>query len=335
MPKMPSINCPTLDAVDRAIEAAQDVRPREYLGMSSIGDSCLRKLWYGFRWASPIKFSADVLKRFHDGHRGEDLQAERLRMVEGLELHTHDSDGKQFGFTDFGGHFAGHMDGAIAGLLQAPKTWHVWEHKQVDEKSQAQLDQLKIKNEKAALSEWKPTYYAQAVLYMSYSGMSRHYLTVATPGGRRTIGVRTNEDPKAAIQLKQKALAVIKSKTCPEKLSESPAWFECKWCDKAELCHGLALPQVNCRTCVHATPETDQDGAVWSCARHRITLTRAAQEKACREHIFIPQLLRNHAEAIDADAETLTWVEYQKPNGETFKNGSAGTLSRDIAEALK
>ena len=95
-------NCPTLDAVDREIEARQDRSRRGYLGMSSIGKSCERALWLSFRWAFSTNFKAQTLKLFDDGHRGEDIQAERLRLVPTIELLTHDEDGQQFGFSDFG-----------------------------------------------------------------------------------------------------------------------------------------------------------------------------------------------------------------------------------------
>ena len=327
-------NCPTLDAVDREIEARQDRSRRGYLGMSSIGKSCERALWLSFRWAFSTNFKAQTLKLFDDGHRGEDIQAERLRLVPTIELLTHDEDGQQFGFSDFGGHFKGHMDGGIKGILQAPKTWHVWEHKQTAEKKQAKLEKLKAENEKAALEQWDYIYFAQGILYMHYSGMTRHYLTAASPGGRHTIAVRTNADDKVAIQLKTKAQRIIKANTLPEGISDSPAYYECKWCDYYMLCHGKAIPQVNCRTCVHSTPNIDGEGGEWTCARLGRAIDRSEQEAACEYHLFIPALLRNHAEAVDADADTLKWVEYQRPDGSLFRTGFDGIKSFDLGAAL-
>ena len=86
MVQIPDIIDPTLEAADAALEAAQDRSVRPYLGASAIGDPCARKLWYGFRHAAPPSFSAEVLKRFEDGHHGEDVQAARLRLVDGIEL---------------------------------------------------------------------------------------------------------------------------------------------------------------------------------------------------------------------------------------------------------
>ena len=113
---------PTLAAADAALARVENSKPRRgYLGMSGIGRSCKRRLWYDYRWITRVQFDALTLKRFLDGHSGEDLQAQRLRMVEGITLLTVDPEsGRQFGYADLDSHFRGHMDGAILGLLQAP-----------------------------------------------------------------------------------------------------------------------------------------------------------------------------------------------------------------------
>jgi hypothetical protein len=314
---------PTLDAVDRAMEAAQVKDLRPYIGMSQIGHPCGRKLWYSFRFAKQNSFDAESLKRFADGFHGEDVQAERLRMVDFITLHTHEPDGNQFGFKSFGGHFSGHMDGAILGLLQAPKTWHVWEHKQVGQDKFNKLIKLKVDlGEKAALAKWNEVYYAQAVLYMEYTGMARHYLTCATPGGRDTISVRTEENKDLAKKLIDKAEFIIFSGEPPVKLSNDPAFYQCKFCDFSEVCHGTQAPLVTCRSCVHATPERS---GLWSCAFHKLSeLTLEAQKEACVAHRYIPSLLANFA-AVDSGSLESNTVTYKNTiTGNMFSNTEGG-----------
>lgn len=311
---------PTLEAVDAAIEAAQSTDQRPYLGMSSLGDSCDRKLFYSFRWMTAVKFDAATLKRFDDGHRGEDLQADRLRMVKGITLHTVDRNtGNQFGFVACGGHVRGHMDGAIVGLLQAPKTWHVWEHKQVGEKNFKALLKLKeTKDEKDVLQAWNKTYYAQAQLYMHFSGMTRHYLTCSTPGGRETTSVRTDANKQDAIALADRAERIVNAPAPLDGVSDDPDYFECRWCDYATLCHGSAAPLPTCRSCSHSTPEP---GGTWTCARHQgKTLSVPEQKQGCQAHRVIPVLLRNWAEPVDASKQD-NWVRYQLKSGGEFVNG--------------
>lgn len=335
MAAMPNICAPdpTLDAVDSAIQVQGNAEPsRTYLGMSSIGRECSRALWYDFRWASPSVWPADALKRFEDGHMGEDLQARRLQMLPAITLYVLDSrTGEQFGYTDHGGHFRGHMDGVILGLLQAPKTWHVWEHKQTDPKKQASL--LKAKGEhgeKRALQAWDPVYFGQAQMYMGHSRLERHYLTCATPGGRNTVSVRTNYEPNVFESLTAKALRIITAQTPPARLSERPDWYRCGWCSHHGICHEKVIPQVSCRTCAHATPEMDGDGR-WSCAAFGCDLPDQVQRDSglCPAHIFIPDLLP--WKAVDSGQQgTESWVEYDK-DGISIINGANGWKSNEIA----
>lgn len=326
MAVLPKLNQdPTLEAVDRAIEAkGNDETPRRYLGMSSIGRPCERELWYGFRWCSLPSFDADSLKRFDDGHHGEDVQAERLRLVDGITMLTTDprKPGEQFGYSDLGGHFCGHMDGAILGLLQAPKTWHVWEHKQTAENKLNKLAKLKDENgEKLALAEWDETYHSQAVLYMHYSDIDRHYLTDSTPGGRKTISCRTDKDPVKAKELITKAKRIINANEPPPGISDNPGWYQCKWCSHQDVCHDDAVPEVNCRTCCHATPIIDGENGEWRCARHNnLAIPEEFQRVGCEDHVFIPALI-HWAKTIDASPDD-NWVEYELPTKVRFRNGS-------------
>jgi hypothetical protein len=311
---------PTLDAlrVETERRAAAEV-PRPYLGMSSIGRPCERQQWYGFRWAAREAFDCDTLWRFDDGHRSEDVMAARLRLVPGVHLHTIDPrTGQQFGFSDLGGHFRGHADGLITGLLQAPQALHVWEAKAVNDAKLAKLAKLRERGEKSALAEWDPVYYAQAVLYMAYAEAPRHYLTASSPGVRTMLGVRTDTDLDEARRLRARAERIITAAEPMTGVSTNPAWYECKWCPAAALCHGGALPAVNCRTCVHATPEIAGDGR-WSCAWHKRDLTVAEQRAGCPSHRYIPALV-TFAEAVDADA-AANWIEYHSRDGIVFRNG--------------
>lgn len=326
------ITDPTLDAL-RAVAAergnAEAARP--YLGMSSIGMSCERRLWYGFRWGAREQFDCDTLWRFEDGHRSEDIMAARLRLVPGIQLQTVDPrTGQQFGFVDIGGHFRGHADGLVTGLLQAPKTLHVWEAKATNEKNQAKLDKLKAQHgEKAALALWEPVYYAQAILYMAYSETTRHYLTASSPGARTMTSVRTDSNLDVARALRTRAERII---TAPEplaKISDDPAWYECKWCPMQSICHGNKLPAVNCRTCVHATPELDGNGR-WSCALKKHDITVSEQRVGCPSHRYIPALV-TFAEQVDASADD-NWIEYHTPNGRAFRNGETGPNSYSSEE---
>jgi CRISPR/Cas system-associated exonuclease Cas4 (RecB family) len=229
----------TLDYLDDAMMERENSKShRQYIGMGQIGEECERKLWYSFNKYPRIPFEAKTLRMFEDGHRTEALMAERLRMLPFIELHT-DVNGEQYGFRDFDTLFSGKMDGAIRGLIEAPQTWHVWECKATNDKAFKEFKALTFADEKSALEKWNYTYYAQAVLYMEYSGMTRHYITVTTAGGRDYHGARTNENPKLAKALRQKAKRIIDAKSEPARLNENPSFYKCKWCEFRGVCHAV------------------------------------------------------------------------------------------------
>jgi hypothetical protein len=306
----------TLEASDQVLVAAQERRQRPYLGMSEIGKECSRALWYGFRWAADQRFDAATLKRFADGHATEAVAIARLRAVGELELHDVQADGRQFGFEDIGGHFRGHMDGVVLGLLQAPKTWHVLEIKACGDKKIDELRKAKRDlGEKLALRKWNPVYYAQAVLYMDYAGLDRHYLVACSPGARDWISVRTDADPAEAIRLRSKAERVIFSERPPERIG-GPDNFQCRWCDYRALCHEGEAALRNCRTCLSSTAESEGG---WSCARFQgMDLDHAQQVDGCSLHRFVPDLVPG--EQIDADGDR---VSYRMPDGSIWIDGGA------------
>jgi hypothetical protein len=326
---------PTLDAALAALEAQNKLeRPRPYLGMSAIGEECERRLWYSFRWCMPAGggFDAKSLLNFADGHRTEDAVAALLQQVPGIELRTVDPrTQRQWGFHDLGGHWRGHADGLLRGLLQAPKAWHVWEHK-ASEKGPAELAKHKAVDEKSALAKWSPNYYAQAQCYMHFAQMERHYLTVTAPGGRMPwTAVRTNADPEAFGRLRAKAERVIFSAEPLGRLSEDPAHWKCKQCPAAAVCHGQSLPSRSCRTCLHSTPVRDGSEGDWTCALAAPDagpIPLEFQAQGCDRHLYIPALLARWGEAVDA-SEQEGWVAYRAADGFEFRNGVQGVRSAD------
>lgn len=236
-------NDPLLAALDNAlIKQAASEPTRDYLGASSIGDDCSRKLWYRFQGHKDV-FDAPTLRRFQDGHDTEAKIISWLRLIDGLELHT-ETMGKQYGFSDYSGKFKGHYDGVVRGLPQAPKTWHILEIKCVQEGTLSKVGSFKHAEklindlgEKKTLEAWNKKYYAQAVLYMYYENLDRHITIVSTPGGRDLLTFRTEANTKYAEALRDKAARIINAQEPPERIG-GPDWWECKWCSFRSMCHG-------------------------------------------------------------------------------------------------
>lgn len=316
------VSDPTLEAVDKAMEAASAARGAGFnarVSCGTVGKECSRQLWYLFRWAhKPEGFKAETLRIFEDGHAQEALMAKRLRMVDGIELHTVDpATGKQIQHFDLDGHMTGKQDGAIVGLLQAPKAWHVWEHKAVNSVKFNKLQKLIGEfGEKAALREWDMEYFTQHQLYMHYMGVDRGYLTCSTPGGRDYIGVRTEYDAEFSLRAIARAKRIIESQHPLEKISQKADFFQCKFCPAQNICHKGAWAERNCRTCLHSSPAPN---GKWKCERHKTELDYKQQQAGCSVHKFIPSLVPG--KQIDAGP---TWVEYEMPDGTRWKDSEEG-----------
>ena len=318
MAPLPQPTQPTIEAIYRAYEQAREPE-RSHLGASLIGRECERALWYSFRWATDVKHPGRVLRLFERGQREEDVFNANLRAI-GIEVQELDPrTGKQWNFKAIGGHFGLSLDGIALGILEAPKTWHSLEYKTSSNKL---FEKLKSEG----IEKAKPEHYAQIQIGLHLSGLTRCFYLVVNKDTDELYSERVRYDKAIGEAILAKAERIISAQEPPPRLSERPDWWQCRFCDHKATCHEQAIPEVNCRTCLHSTPETDVD-ARWSCARFRCDLPVDVQRAGsqCPSHRFIPALLP--WKAIDA-SETDNWIQYE--NGIVNGASSGGYHSREI-----
>jgi hypothetical protein len=294
---------------------------RGHLGASVIGRPCERSLWYGFRWATARRHPARILRLFARGQREEAVLVDLLRKA-GVEVWEADEEGQQFRVSAVGGHFGGSLDGVGLGLVEAPEKPHVLEFKTHGDKSFKDLS-------KHGLEKSKPEHHAQITVYMHLMDIDRGLYLAVNKNDDTLHAERVRHSAKAANTLLDKAHRIITSYYPPAKISDDAAFYLCKWCDHAQVCHGNTVPPPTCRSCVHATPELDGD-ARWSCARFGCDLDVDTQRRGseCPAHVFIPALLP--WKAVDA-SEAEGWIEYRLPDGRTLRNGPGGFASRELS----
>jgi hypothetical protein len=311
MTMLPERQNSTVTAIFKHYEKVAEAGQRPHLGASEIGGECERALWLSFRWAKQPDFDGRILRLFESGNLAEPRLIENLRAI-GVEVSDRDEDGNQWRFQAIGGHFGGSMDGAALGLPEAPKTWHVLEFKTANAKSFAAMQKKGVKDS-------KNQHWVQMQLYMGWAGLDRAMYMVVNKDTDDIYAERIEADPAAFKAALAKAERII---TAPEPaipLGETAAAFVCKFCRFKGQCHETEAPQVNCRTCAHATPELGDD-ARWSCAEHKKDLTVDEQRAGCRDHRHIPVLLGRFAELVDANENNLltyknklTGTEFQQP----------------------
>lgn len=312
MVALPSVISPTVAAIDAAVEAAE-VRDFDLVVRgSSIGHKCERHLWYRFRWAHEgERFDGRKLRLFQTGHVEEERLIAYLRIA-GVTVEAVDPEtGKQWEVVALDGHFKGHLDGIVLGIIEAPKTPHLLECKTHNAKSFAQLV-------KAGVAASKPEHVAQMQVYMRLAGLTRAFYLAKNKDTDELYAERVHYDPVQGAALLAKAERIKAANAAPPRVSDDPGYYLCAAfnCPSYSICHAGGWALRNCRTCLHATPAA---GGAWHCARHDRALTIDDQKIACPNHLYLPSLVPG--EQIDADerAETVT---YRVADGSTWVDGA-------------
>lgn len=253
---------------------------RGYLGMSSIGHSCMRHLWYGFHFASPRILTRRVKRIFSRG----DLEEARIITDftnMGMRFFIRDKDNNEIPITGkvgekqeeivgFAGHAKGHVDGRCVGVPGAEKTEHLCEFKTANDKS----FKLFVKN---GCEKTSPGYYAQQQRYMHALKLTRSLFVVTNKNDESRYPERVYYDKRFSEELVAKEQHIILSETPPDKIG-GPSWFECKYCSDRNVCHLGDAPQRNCRTCEHSDIE---NGGKWTCGYHEKELNIDEQIHGC------------------------------------------------------
>lgn len=290
---------------------------RPYLGASIIGRECSRALWYAFRWAARESFDGRMLRLFQTGHLAEARFVSDLRSIGAEVYDVNPADGKQFAFSDLGGHMRGNMDGCATKIPGAGNHWLVLEFKTHSAKSFADL-------KKNGVQKAKPEHWIQMNTYMGWSGMERALYLAVNKDTDELHSERLAFDRVEFEKTIAKAKQIIFGAEPPAKLSQDPSFYICKFCTHRDVCHGNRVPAVSCRTCVHATPELEGDGR-WSCALVPDTNINSipihVQRTGCPGHLPLPYLI-TYADAIDAGEG---WIEFKRhDNGQEFVVAAQG-----------
>lgn len=253
---------------------------RAHMGASGIGEDCARAIWYGFRWATVPKFKGRILRLFNRGHL-EEARFIALLLSIGVQVFQQDENGKQFRISDAGGHFGGSGDGVGLNIPDVPPgTPCLLEFKTHSEKSFLDV----VKN---GVQSSKLKHYVQMQTYMR-----KMNLTVALYGA---VNKNNDElyleivllDTIIADQYIDRGRQLVFMPQPPKRISESPGWFGCKFCDHKPVCHLKHDPAVNCRTCFYSRPTED---GKWLCTNPvglNCILSEDQQLAACSAYLKI------------------------------------------------
>lgn len=301
MVEIPESNFLVAVALMERDQATQEDHRRPHLGASEVGDECLRKIWYSFRWVSKGERDARSLRILRRGKAEEQQMLHDLR-----DLGYQVAAGEEHRVTWANGHFGGTPDGLIRGIPAAPETWHVLELKTSNDSNWKKLA-------KAGVEQAQPTHYVQMQVYMLGTGLDRALYLSVNKNDDTIYEERVPLNRVAAQRFVDRGIRAIKRETLPERISEDPDWYQCRMCRHHDACFEPQFPDRTCRTCLHVTPEADlsEQEAGWWCSKHNKHLTLDEQRAGCGHHRYLPELLHwmKQLDATEADVLYDVWID--------------------------
>lgn len=213
----------TVKAVDLWYEA--DRKPRTRLGLSQCGHKCPRYLWYCHHGYSGEQPEGRILRLFHLGNLLEDQTIADLRAT-GCIVHSQQRQ-VNFEYEDIA--LTGSIDGIIEGLVEAPKTPHLFEHKTASLKKYNELM-------KKGYREWNESYYWQVQFYMLGLKLKRAAVFVYCKDDSRLYMERISLDKDATIDRLRDVFRAISMDTEPERSCPRADWWEAKFCTFYGVC---------------------------------------------------------------------------------------------------
>lgn len=254
--------------VDDAYDDSIHDRFRSHMGVSTSGDECARKLWYGWRWGTYVKIAGKLLRLFNRGHL-EEARFAAMFLAAGIQTWREEAPGKQFRVSYFGGHYGSAIDGVGLGFPEMPTENMLMEMKTHNLKQFTKLAG-EYKNGECitpaqGVKVAKPEHYAQMQQYGQYFKLNYAMYCAVCKDNDELYFEIVPIVQSVADAYRERSRRIIFAKEAPPKLSENPSFWKCKYCDHRRVCHFDAAPDFNCRTCAASYPKEDGN---WYCSTH-------------------------------------------------------------------
>lgn len=261
-----------LDDIDEYCRVTYDDGHRHHLGASEIGHGCERYLWSVFRWLKKTNFDGRMQRLFNRGHREEARFIEWLRGI-GFTVWEVDDNGNQHRVKACRGHFGGSLDG----INRPPERYRLNEPLLCEFKTKGTGSGF-VNLCKNGVAIEQPKHYRQMCIYgKNYGFRNALYLSINKNDDAIHVEI-VKLDWALADSLEAKADSIIRSTFPPAKISDSPAYYECKNCTFHGLCHENKPPDKNCRSCRAAIPIEDGQ---WHCELFKNTIPKDFLIKGC------------------------------------------------------
>lgn len=225
------------EAVDNGIKQQERKREkRKYLGASSIGDDCGRKIQYRYMNYTEDEgsgFTPRTLRIFEFGHNIEDYVAKWIKDA-GFDLRTEDKSGEQFGFSIADGEIRGHIDGVICSGPVDMGYPALWENKSANDAKFKAFQRMGV-------AKANPTYATQVALYQAYMDLTDHpaLFTIVNKNTSEIYYELIEFDKELAQSASDRAVNILTASKAGDilpRIASSKDFYLCKFCEFRETC---------------------------------------------------------------------------------------------------
>lgn len=247
---------------------------RHHLGASIIGHECHRYIWYAFRWVKFEVFDGRMLRLFEHGQLEEQRIIRWLRGIGCTVWEVDPATNKQFRIWGVQGHYGGSAD-SVGTLPYFPDLPMLLEFKTHNTKSFSDLANKK------SVKLSKHRHYSQMCSYGKHYNFKYGLYFAVNKNDDDVYAEIIELDWNLAHDLTNKAQDIINSKFPPERISDQPSYYECKYCPFQNICHYNEPVEINCRSCRFAEPVAD---AAWKCNNFNQIIPRDFLSNGCPQH---------------------------------------------------
>ena len=199
-----------------------DNTPSNYLGASSLGDECSRKLWYTYHHPCNTGFSSRTKRIFEFGNKIEDIIIDIIGNSN-IKLLA-----QQSSFMD--GPIGGLCYGIINGLDCSSKD-HLLEIKSMNDNSFK-----KISSE--GLEKYSLGYFVQVQVYMHYLKLEKCLFISMNKNDCELYLERLDYNKEVAIEYIERGKLICSLSHAPDRAYKYSNFYKCKMCNYNEKCWG-------------------------------------------------------------------------------------------------
>jgi len=208
-----------------------------YIGFSFVGNPCSRFIWFKFRDSFNQNVTPELQAIFDTGNK---LESEVIQSLKDSGEHVQDRDeskpDKQICVCPDNSYW---ILGYIDGLIERNGETMVLEIKSANDRNFKKMKRLGVVYS-------KPVYHTQLNCYLGLTGHEH--------GLWRVINKETGESFEEVLLFNKRkfdedmkrARAIVEA---PDVLPAVSNRFLCKYCDAKDICNGVALPEISCKTC--------------------------------------------------------------------------------------